>query len=356
MFFLAPKKSSNMAVILGALLISVLVSGCPFEPEIAVTKWNPELVHNGPTLFNVNYFLNPMVSYLAMVDMAGELVWDFRFDGLGVLYEVEPLPNENLLIISGTNLYEINKPGDIVWMYSDDSAHHDVDVLSDGSIIYCYFDNYPMGQKPLMMDGVKIMDRTSGEVLWQWKVSDHLSMDDYCPICWDSYRWVLDWTHLNMVYFDEEDSAVYINLRNLNRMIKIDYPSGEILWSLGDGGDFGEGIFSHAHDPMLLPNGNILLFDHGFHRPGSTENYSRVIELEVDPGSGYAEIVWEYRETPDFYCEIGGDADRLPNGNTLIADAANSRVIEVSPDREVVWELRMPFLYYIYKAERLPFP
>ncbi len=45
------------------------------------------------------------------------------------------------------------------------------------------------------------------------------------------------------------------------------------------------------------------------------------------------------------------DADRLPNGNTLVTDTLNHRVIEVTPTGEVVWE------YYAtwgpYDAERV---
>jgi hypothetical protein len=46
------------------------------------------------------------------------------------------------------------------------------------------------------------------------------------------------------------------------------------------------------------------------------------------------------------------DADRLPNGNTLVGDSRNSRVLEVTPDGEVVWELFAPYL--VYDVERLP--
>ena len=46
------------------------------------------------------------------------------------------------------------------------------------------------------------------------------------------------------------------------------------------------------------------------------------------------------------------DADRLPNGNTLITDSRNGRIIEVTPSGEVVWSyggLKVP-----YDADLLP--
>ena len=38
-----------------------------------------------------------------------------------------------------------------------------------------------------------------------------------------------------------------------------------------------------------------------------------------------------------------GSADRLPNGNTLICEAAKGHLFEVTPDKKVVWEYINPF-------------
>ena len=89
------------------------------------------------------------------------------------------------------------------------------------------------------------------------------------------------------------------------------------------------------HDIAPLPNGNVLVFDNGIGR-----EWSRVIEL--DPIE--EEIVWEYRASPpeDFYSRSKGSAQRLPNGNTLIADSDNGRAFEVTLEGDVVWEYVNP--------------
>ncbi|VUT25419.1 MAG: hypothetical protein MASP_00971 [Candidatus Methanolliviera sp. GoM_asphalt] len=72
-------------------------------------------------------------------------------------------------------------------------------------------------------------------------------------------------------------------------------------------------------NPHRLENGNTLIAEHVG---------DRIIEVTPD-----GEIVWEYTDvvTPM-------EALRLENGNTLIADTGNRRVIEVTPDGEIVWE------------------
>ena len=44
------------------------------------------------------------------------------------------------------------------------------------------------------------------------------------------------------------------------------------------------------------------------------------------------------------------DADRLPNGNTLVSDRMGHRTVEVTPEGRIVWEVYTP--YETYDAER----
>ncbi len=97
-------------------------------------------------------------------------------------------------------------------------------------------------------------------------------------------------------------------------------------------------LFYHQHSPQLQPNGNILLFDNGTARPEEHGGqFSRALELMVDEKTMKAKAVWSYRHAPDLFCPIWSDADRLPNGNTLITfgtrtDGDTTRYVEVTPD------------------------
>jgi len=124
---------------------------------------------------------------------------------------------------------------------------------------------------------------------------------------------------------------VLVCSRHQSCIAVVNWDEGRLVWAWGADRLLG------PHDAQLLENGNILVFDNGMGR-----GWSRVIEL--DPISG--KIVWEYRaaEPADFYTLSKGSSQRLPNGNTLIANSDNGEAFEVTPAGEIVWLFRNPHL------------
>jgi outer membrane protein assembly factor BamB len=133
------------------------------------------------------------------------------------------------------------------------------------------------------------------------------------------------------------DGDILTTFRVTDTIAIIDRKSGAIKWR------WGTGELAHPHDPTLLSNGNILVFDNGMHRKSATMNYSRIIE--VNPSTG--KIEWEYREdlAASFYSSFISGCQRLPNGNTLICEGQTGRIFEVTRDGEKVWEFVNPFYY-----------
>lgn len=350
------------------LCFAVTIWGCAFDPQGQVTVFKPGKFYPGNTLFDVANYLETQVAYLQLIDPEGNRLWQYYNPYIWLVLEYDLTEDEKMLLIPGRGLptYRLNPETEkMEWSQWSAYIHHDIDVLPNGNYLFLYLYLYdgPAGTEysPREADGIRIVDPTTNQVLWDWQIHEHISIDDYCPLCisqpqafFDGY----DWTHCNTVIYRREGTKdyIYLNVRNLNRFMKIDAATGEVVWTMGDGGDFGEGLWSHSHDPEFLPNGNLLMLDNGLHRNGQAAGgYSRAIEIAFDPEEKYAEIVWEYREKPDFYTYAMGDADRLPNGNTLITDAVNGRIVEVTPDKEKVWEYRLNTpMNWIYKAERVP--
>ena len=123
---------------------------------------------------------------------------------------------------------------------------------------------------------------------------------------------------------------VLVSLYELDALAVVDMHTQKVVWGL-------RGAFSRQHQPMVLENGNLLLFDN----QGGKPEHSRVLEISIATG----EIVWSYEadEPGAFYTFCCGTSQRLPNGNTLITDTAGGTAFEVTPSKEIVWQYRSPF-------------
>jgi hypothetical protein len=174
-----------------------------------------------------------------------------------------------------------------------------------------------------------------------------------------------DWTHVNAVIFDEEESCLYISVRHLSRITKIDYPSGDIIWNIGHdmpSGDVEMGNelgFSFQHSLQKLSNGNLLTFDNGNLAPefrGTDEPVSRAIEISIE--NSEASLAWSHELTPDLFGFASGNAQKLENGNVLLTTVGGGgRSVEVNTNGDIVWEglynLSLPD-GAVYRANRLP--
>jgi len=346
---------------LAAAGLVALASGCNFDPQGKVTTYDADRASNGYILHNIISMANPALKYLNVIDMQGHIVWSLLDTSPGTYWnDAELMPNGHVLTVGMPgNILEIDPAtNETVWTYPAEKALQEVSVLPNGNILFLSYDVVEAPKySPRCTDRIKIVNPSTNTIVWEWKAEDHISFNDYCPLCITQQGLGgSDWSHANAAFYRQESGgdAIYVNFRNLNRICKIAYPAGTILWSLGDGGDFGQGLFSHAHDPEMLPNGNFLLLDNGNHRNGNPgAGYSRAIEIAFDPEKKQAEIVWEYNPTPSFYSFVMGGADRLPNGNTLITDATHGRIFEVTPEKETVWEYKLPAMEWIYRSQRI---
>src|SRR3546814_6212840 len=194
---------------------------------------------------------------------------------------------------------------------------------------------------PRLDDAVTVLS-PDGEELKTVFLMDILAKPEYRRLL-DHISWFNnhDFIHTNTIeYIDAEKAAVLpfaeegqvlLSFRDIGTLAVIDLDSEEIVWAR-------RGDWAGQHDPDILPNGNILLFDNlGKLGPGGR---SRI--LEIDPQTG-AEV-WRYEGSGEVFFESDARAsqERLPNGNTLITEAAGGRLFEVSPDGRIIWEFINP--------------
>jgi hypothetical protein len=200
---------------------------------------------------------------------------------------------------------------------------HDVDRVND-SVLLVGKISFP--------DGVYMVNTTTGERIWEWNVSEDYDSDS-------GGVYPDDWTHLNDVeYLD--DGRVMVNLRNQDQVVFLDPGEGlQENWTLGEDGDHDILYEQHNADYIPAERGGpaVVVAD--------SEN-DRVVEYQRANGSWKLSWLWE-----DSRLSWPRDADRLPNGNTLIVDSHGKRLLEVNETGTVV--RKRDFEQGGYDAERL---
>ncbi|MFB6119464.1 aryl-sulfate sulfotransferase [Halosegnis sp.] len=244
-------------------------------------------------------------------------------------YDVDPLANGNLLLST-------TEPGvSVVEELSPTGTHvatrrfpnvldsHDADLV-DGELLVT--DMSRDGN-----DRVFAYNLSAGERTWQYRFADHAAFPTSGGGPYGG-----DWTHNNDIEAIG-DGLVMVSVRNFDTVVAIDRETKEIAWQLGS--DDNREVLFEQHNPDYLetPTGRptVLVAD---------SRNDRVVEYtRTDDGWTLTWAVSGFAEPRD--------ADRLPNGNTLVVDRRGDRLVEVTPTGEVVWEVYTP--WQPYDAERL---
>jgi hypothetical protein len=341
---------------------------------------------------------------LIQVDWDGHIVW--KFDHTELIQDSDDEPR-----YIARQHHDYQREGSTTGYYAPGSApytdHGNTLILTHENLY-----NHEISDKQLIDD--KIIEVTwEGEIVWTWRASDHFNELGFS----ESAKNVLfrnpglrgelggDWMHINCIsvlgenkWYDAGDERfnpenIIFDARNANILAIISKKTGEIVWRVGP--DFNEneatrklGWIIGQHHLHLIPKGlpgegNLLIFDNGGHAgygepnaasvngvDNAARDYSRV--LEFNPQT--LEIVWQYTpieagntlftDASKFYSSYISSAQRLPNGNTLITEGSDGRLIEVTREHEIVWEFVNPYTENIlgkfshnsiYRAYRVPY-
>ncbi len=326
-------------------------------PEFSLDYSEQELLQSGWTLFNLNNHYDRIPLSLAMVDEQGRYRWYYTVNNawFGEDNDVRTVPDGILIGGNTDNKYphRIDWEGNILWSERF-RMHHEMQVYGEGQ--YLFLNGEKSCEDPAISEwnsgGIYIWDVERAEVVYSWVLCHYYSPPD--PR--------LDWSHLNALVWFPRENALLLSSREQYALFKINMDTEQIVWKMGVEGDFEidpEDQFYRQHAPEIQPNGNILLFDNGHY---TYRSYSRVIELaytDTDE-SRTAEIVWSFVPDPPIFAPIWGDADRLPNGNTLAtfglrSTSQHSHLIEISnesPGRKI-WDLSLPLKWGVYRSERI---
>ena len=271
---------------------------------------------------------------LIAVGPRGNVEWVHDGSGFDAtwFYDVDPLANGNLLVTATakgeTLVYELNtETRERVWTERlDIHDTHDVDLINNGTeLLVANMRNYDE-QSGKNDDRIFVYDRETDEVVWQFRFRSHYDRSA-------GGKYTGDWTHVNDV--DKIGPGRYLaSPRNMDEVVIVNRSTKTVTETLGN--DENHSVLYEQHNPQYLESDNgtptVLVAD--------SEN-DRIVEYAKENG--------EWKRTWNLGTRglnWPRDADRLPNGNTLVVDTMHHRVFEVTPTGKVVWEFHAPWAPY----------
>jgi len=244
--------------------------------------------------------------------------------------------------------------------YSTDD--HELQVLEDGRYLLIGRRNetvdmrqYVEGGKPNATVRETVLQEFTleGDLILQWRAWDNydIHLMEYWSYDDKPTSQSIRFVHMNAIDIDT-DGHILVSSKRVSEVTKIHRYTGEVIWRLG--GEHPDpsqdpyleqrltilndplGQFNVQHDIRVVGENRYTVFDN--HHLDSSPN-SRAVEYEVDPNQMTATMVWEYYGGYDSFHM--GNAQRLPNGNTLINWVITSapKATEVRPDGTKVFEM-----------------
>ena len=362
---------------------------------VNITNYQDSLIQDGLTMVGGP---NP-IRHTVVIDRYGNEIWnDGEFS-----FKINHVDNYGAIYGNSDHLFpdysasKINYDMDFLWRSDQEVDPHELKETSRNTFFTLknIFSNGPIPSDVSMVDQFRdlgfLADDTTNEfpwygqeiiefdqdnnIIWSWDPFEHFSLDDHDRHghTWEQAYMSMkyDWTHSNSIYFDEEESAIYLSSRHLSRITKIDYPSGDVIYNIGlpsdyiDSGDScigNELLFNFQHHIEKIGDNNFTLFDNGNISSLIFEHeqrISRALEYEVI-GDSITNIVWEYQLAANLYGSAGGSMSILENDNRLIYTRANPgamirpTVLEVTKDKEIVWKMTGFETGSWYRVFRIP--
>ena len=327
-------------------------------------------------MMNPNFGAGGGGGYIEKVSWTGQILWSYQISDSQQLqhHDVYPMPNGNILVLvfQKKTLTEALNAG-------RDSGFSGTEVYSEKVIEL----------QPVGID--------SAIIVWEWNAWDHLIQEhnpqksnfgvvqSHPELIHINYNFNAnnpnpDWIHLNAVAYHPGLDQVMLCSRFFGEFWIIDHSTttssaaghnggvygkgGDLLYRWGNPRSYNRGTTSDTklygpHSAHWIPgnlkdSGAVMIFNNGTGRPQGNYSTVEVVYPATDSVGFYtidsvnafgpSAANWTYTApvpTSLFSMNIS-NAQRLPNGHTLICEGASGNFIEIDSLENTVWNYKNP--------------
>ncbi|TXD76379.1 hypothetical protein ESW18_16675 [Algoriphagus ratkowskyi] len=274
---------------------------------------------------------------------------------------------------------------EVSYSTSDYTAHHDVEYLSNGNILFQAWEELSQAEAAeqgfaanyaLNPETIIEMNPLTQEIVWRWNVMDHIVQDhddskaNFGSVADNPNKVDVNYNyssrndgdifHINGLTLDEETDLLYLTVNNYSEVWVLDHSTSTAEASTSTGGKYslggdlvyrfgnpetydnvGTATLNNVHYPNLLGTGNLLVYANNAYA-----NQSAVIEYILSPPytlvagqDNEPTVSWSFTDS-DMYSSGLGSAVRMENGNTLIAEGRDGTLWEVTATGETKWKYK----------------
>jgi hypothetical protein len=303
--------------------------------------------------------------YRCAVDRDGNIVWFMATEQLDlinakVVRDIKLYPDGSMTFVHQPYASRMDIDLNSIWTgpykgtvsESDrEDYHHAFNLLPNGNYMILGNEKVNFSNDTVTSDAVNFCNiiefDATGKIVWSWRMKDYFPYEYLINSKIPTRKGIAD-PHANSFTIDEKNNVIYLSFRDISRIIKIDKKTKKILASYGaklnDKDDvFETDLFRLQHDIQLLENNDFLIFNNNDIDSGKT-SCVEIVHFPISKKDSF-QLKWKFDLNYDIE-SIGkvqrmGGVKIMPNGNYLICEGSNNRVVEISQNKEILWDFAL---------------
>lgn len=288
----------------------------------------------------------------AALNRKGEKVW--YLPGIAAqtnLRDLRLTDDGTVTAVIDSNAVEMDLRGNLLWKAPARGQradyHHSFTKLHTGNYLVAGCDvrryRIPGRSDSAWVDVGTVVEFTpAGKIAWQWNGRDFFK-PEWIRFKPDNKGGYMGSVHLNAVSTDGE--FVYAGFRDAGWVLKIRRANGKVEAIYG-GSDsrmpthYAQGMFRFQHDAFLMKDGSLAVVNNdSVEAPGVVSSVVVLSQAKTDVGTKVFEFPFNFDGKTHGKSLKLGSVTELPNGNLLVNMGAINRILEITRDKKVVWDV-----------------